>query len=45
MLRTLWVHSLVIPPSAALLGACVRHFGEASRKLNDPTVPGVEVWL
>jgi hypothetical protein len=40
--KNIWVHSLVIPPGAALLGACVRHFGEISRKLNDPPVPGLE---
>src|SRR6476646_2485317 len=39
--RHFWVHSMLIPPGAALLGACVRYFGEYSRKLNDPPVPGV----
>ena len=38
----LWLLSLIVPPTAALIGTGVRHFGELSRGLNDPPVPGVE---
>lgn len=38
----LWLFSLAVPPVAAFVGALVRHFGESSRGLNDPPVPGVE---
>jgi hypothetical protein len=43
MREQLWVPSLLVPPVGALLGACVRHFGELHRGLNDPPVPGVEM--